>query len=65
MTQEDQKARYDRLVNLVRLMRGYQREYFKFRLGSDLRNSKKYEALVDKFIEQEDQAKASKQTEIF
>ena len=65
MTQEDYKAKYDRLVNLVRFMRGYQRSYFKFRLGTDLKNSKKYEGLVDKVIEQEDEQKASKQQEIF
>lgn len=65
MTDQDYKAKYDRLVHIVRLMRGFQRSYFKFRLGVDLKNSKKYEAQVDKVIEQEDQLKASKQTEIF
>lgn len=59
----DQK--HQRLVELVRKMRGYQINYFKYRASIDLKLSKQYEREVDKLLAQEMQVQKSKQQEIF
>jgi hypothetical protein len=66
MTPEEFKERQDRFVNHVRLMRGYQRSWFKYKLGRDLKSAKRYEAIVDRELaEMEVLQKESKQPEIF
>lgn len=42
-------------------MRGYQKEYFKYRVRSDLETAKRYEREVDKLIEEEIKAIKSQQ----
>ena len=65
MTQIDY-TRYERLLNHVRLMRGYQRSWFKYKLGKDLKSAKRYEAIVDRELaELEVQQKDTIQPEIF
>jgi hypothetical protein len=46
-------------------MRGYQKEYFKYRASSDLQMSKQYERKVDELLKEEVQNQKSKQQEIF
>lgn len=57
MTQEKQIIFLDK----VRKMRGYQKEYFKYRVRSDLETAKRYEREVDKLIEEEIKAIKSQQ----
>jgi len=65
MTDQDYKVRYDRLLNLVFKMRGYQRSWIKYHLSGDREKAKRYENEVDKMIESEAQRKDTKQSEIF
>lgn len=72
MNQEDLQAKYDalvakhdRFVDYTRKMRGRQKEFFKYRAKVDLENSKRYEREVDKLIDEEVQAKQSKQESMF
>jgi len=65
MTQEDYKLRYERLLNLVFKMRGYQRSWLKYHLSRDRDNAKRYENEVDKMVEAETQRKDNKQSEMF
>lgn len=57
--------RHERLVELVRRMRAYQREFFKYRASSDLALTRKFEKEVDKIILEEVKEQKSKQQEIF
>lgn len=58
-------AKFDRLLEKVRRMRAYQREYFKYRAKSDLDLAKKFEREVDKMVEEEVKIKKSNQQELF
>lgn len=64
MTPEELQKHYDRLVDKVRQMRGWQREYFKYRARSDLDRARKLEREVDKIIAEEVKARTSKQIEL-
>lgn len=46
-------------------MRGYQKEYFKYRTRQDLELSKRFEREVDKLLNEEVEIKKSNQKEIF
>lgn len=59
------KKKHDRLVDLVRRMRGYQKEYFKYRASSDLSLARKLEREVDKLIDEEIKVLKSNQPELF
>lgn len=68
MTEEQIKyliSRHDTLVEKVRRMRGYQKEYFKYRTRQDLELSKRFEREVDKLLNEEVEIKKSNQKEIF
>lgn len=65
MTQEELQKKYDRLVDRVRRMRGLQREYFKYRVGEDLKKAKVLEREVDHLLDEEVKNKKSNQQEIF
>lgn len=65
MTQEELQKKYDRLFDKVRQMRGHQKEYFKYRAGSDLDKAKRLEKDVDQMIKDELKVKESNQKEIF
>lgn len=65
MTQEELEKRHDRLIDKVRKMRGYQKEWFKYRVGEDLKRAKVLEREVDQLIDEELKFKKSNQTEIF
>lgn len=65
MTQEDLQKKYDRLFEKVRRMRGMQREWFKYRVGDDLKRAKVLEREVDQLIDEEVKLKKSNQPEIF
>lgn len=65
MTQDELQKKHDRLVDKVRQMRGVQREYFKYRAGSDLQRAKVLEREVDQIIDDEVKIRKSKQQEIF
>lgn len=58
-------AKFDRLLDKVRRMRAYQREYFKYRAKSDLDLAKRFEREVDKMVEEEVKIKKSNQQELF
>lgn len=58
-------AKFDRLLDKVRRMRAYQREYFKYRAKSDLDMAKRFEREVDKMVEEEVKIKKSNQQELF
>lgn len=57
--------RHEKLVDKVRRMRGYQKEYFKYRTRQDLELSKRFEREVDQILREEVSIKESKQKEIF
>ena len=65
MNTEEIQKKYDRLLDKVRRMRGLQREYFKYRVGEDLKRAKAMEREVDQIIDEEVKAKKSNQPEIF
>lgn len=65
MTQQEIQAKYDRLVDKVRQMRGAQKEYFKYRAKQDLDRSKRLEREVDQMIQEEVQRQKSGQQEMF
>ncbi len=65
MTQEELQLRHNKLVDLLRKMRGAQREYFKYRATTDLQAAKRYEHEVDKMINEEVKAQKSNQRELF
>ncbi len=65
MNMEDFQKKYEHLVDRVRVMRGCQREYFKYRAKVDLERSKRLEREVDGLIEEEVKRQKSKQQEIF
>ena len=62
---EELQAKYDRLVNQVRRMRGHQKEYFKYRASSDLRLAKNFEREVDKIIDEEIKIQKANQGDLF
>jgi hypothetical protein len=64
MSTEELQTKYDKLFDKVRQMRGYQKEYFKYRASSDLEKSKRFEREVDQIIKDEVQKKESKQIDI-
>lgn len=59
------QLRHNRLVDKVRKMRGYQKEYFKYRIGSDLKVAKKFEREVDFIIKEEVERQKANQKELF
>lgn len=59
------QRKYDRLVDKVRRMRGYQKEYFKYRARADLDRAKILERDVDKIIAEEVAAIKSNQKTLF
>lgn len=65
MTKEDLQKKYNNLVDKVRRMRAYQKEYFKYRARSDLEMSKRFEREVDKLIADEVNQQKSNQKELF
>lgn len=68
MTEEQIKhlvARHDKIVDVARRMRAYQKEYFKYRTKQDLELSKRFERELDKLISEEVKVKKSKQGEVF
>ena len=65
MTQEELQKKHDRLVDKVRRMRGMQKEWFKYRVGDDLKRAKVLEREVDQLIDEEVKLMKSNQPEIF
>lgn len=65
MTPDEIKARYDHLLDKVRRLRGYQKEYFKYRASRDLQLAKRFEREVDDMIKTEVEIQKSKQKEFF
>lgn len=65
MTTEELNAKYDRLFELVRKMRGRQKEFFKYRASVDLQESRRLERQVDTLIADEVKRKQSQQKELF
>lgn len=65
MSNDELQQKYDRLFEKVRRMRGYQKEYFKYRVKNDLETAKRFEREVDKIIDDEVKLKKSNQTELF
>lgn len=61
MSTELLEKKYDQLFHLVTKLRHYQNRYLKFRIGSDLKNAKRYGRTVDKVIENEMMERASLQ----
>lgn len=49
----DLQTKYQRLVDKVRMMRGTQKEYMKYRAGIDRERARRLEREVDKMIEEE------------
>ena len=65
MTQDELQKKYDRLLDKTRQMRGWQKEYFKYRAGTDLEKAKRLEREVDAIISEEVKIQKSNQGEIF
>lgn len=65
MTEAEIQTKYDRLLEKVRRMRGYQKEYFKYRASSDLQLAKRFEREVDQLIADEVKIQKSNQKEMF
>jgi hypothetical protein len=65
MTPEEVEQKYLRLVDRVRRMRGYQREWDKFHCSSDKEYKRRLEREVDELIIEEVKKQKSKQQEIF
>lgn len=65
MTPDELQTKYDRLIDLVRRMRGRQKDYFKYRARPDLDASKNLERQVDNLLKSEVEKKESKQQELF
>jgi hypothetical protein len=61
MTLEELQKKYVRLLEKVRMMRGRQKEYFKWRAQSDLQAARRYEKEVDAIIEAEVKIQKSNQ----
>lgn len=59
------QKKYDRLLDLVRKTRGRQKEYFKYRASSDLKQARQYEATLDAFIDEELKSRQSIQNKLF
>lgn len=57
--------RHNKLVDQVRRMRGYQKEFFKYRSRDDLKKAKQWEKEVDKRLEEEVEISKNKQKELF
>jgi hypothetical protein len=64
MTQEDLQKKYDRLLDKVRQMRGWQKEYQKYHASSDRELAKRFEREVDQLLKDEVDRKNSKQLEL-
>ena len=65
MTQEESQTRYNHFFELVRKMRGWQKEYAKWHARSDLDKVKYYQRKVDEFIKEEVEKQKSKSQELF
>lgn len=65
MTNEELNAKYLRLVDKVRKMRGRQIEYFKYRAKTDLDAAKRFEREVDALIMEEVNKQKSGQQDLF
>lgn len=65
MTHEEIKAKYDRLVDYVRRMRGWQKEYFRYRSSEAKSKAMALERQVDQIIDQEVKIQKSKQADLF
>lgn len=60
------KAKFERLVRKVRMMRENQRQYFTFRSSSYLKSAKRYEHEVDALLKEEiQQQKQAAQGSLF
>jgi hypothetical protein len=57
--------KHDQFFDKVRQMRGVQKEYFKYRAGSDLQKARRLERDVESIIDQEVQIQKSNQKELF
>lgn len=65
MTFEELQAKYNRLIDKVRRMRGHQKEWFRYHAKVDLDASKRFAREVDQLIDQEVKQQKSGQTEMF
>ncbi len=65
MEQETLQKKYDKLLDLVRRVRGRQREYEKYRASSDLKTARLLERKLDEFLKEEVKAIESKQGGLF
>jgi hypothetical protein len=65
MSHEELEQKYLRLVDQVRQMRGWQKEYFKYHASQALQNAKRKEREVDNLIAEEVARQKSKQKELF
>lgn len=65
MSTEEIQAKYDRLVDRVRQMRGWQKEFFKFRASGALKRSRRLEWEVDQLLKEEVKIQEAKQKELF
>lgn len=59
------QQKYDKILDLVRRMRGHQKEFFKYHSSIDLEKAKRIERLVDAFIKDEIQSIKSNQNSLF
>lgn len=65
MSQEEIKKRYDRLLEKTRQVRGWQKQWYKYHVQSDLQVAKRLERELDQMIAEEVKIKESNQGEIF
>ncbi|MGN6491195.1 MAG: hypothetical protein ACTHLE_04305 [Agriterribacter sp.] len=65
MSHEELQKKYERLVEKVRMMRGHQKEYFKYRGSDSLERARRLEREVDQLIDEEVRRQKSKQRDLF
>jgi hypothetical protein len=64
MSQDELLKKYEYLVNRVRVMRSYQREFRKYRATSDKEAAARLERQVDNLLLDEEKRQKSKQQEL-
>lgn len=64
MTQQELQAKYTHLVNRVRVMRHYQKEFRKYRATSDKDAAARLERQVDNLLLDEEKKEKSNQREL-
>ena len=64
MSNEELELKYERLLYSVRKMRGYQREYLRWKINRDMHNAKHWEREVDNLLKKHEEEKASGQLKL-